>query len=284
MSYAFDNAWDRARQRLAAIEDWMDPGTIRHLEALGVGPGWRCLEVGAGGGSIAAWLARRVGLAGYVLATDLDTRFIDVLDAPNLESRRHDIDADPLPEGAFDLVHVRLVLAHLSARGEALRRMVAALRPGGWLLAEEMDFVSAVPDATSDPATTALVARAVAAHHRVLAGHCFDPFYGRSVASDLQAHGLVEIGTEGRLTNWRGGSPAAAAWRLTFVQLREELLADGDITLGEHAALLARFDDPGFAFMSQVILAAWGQSPPGVERPAAAHAHERHGTVASEAR
>jgi hypothetical protein len=29
-----------------------DPGTIRHLEQLGVGLGWRCLEVGAGGGSI----------------------------------------------------------------------------------------------------------------------------------------------------------------------------------------------------------------------------------------
>ena len=48
--YAFDNAWEQARQRLAAIEAWLDPGTIRHLSERGIGPGWRCLEVGAGVG------------------------------------------------------------------------------------------------------------------------------------------------------------------------------------------------------------------------------------------
>ena len=52
-SYAFENAWQRARQRLNAIEAWLDPDTIRHLTARGVGPGWHCLEVGAGGESIA---------------------------------------------------------------------------------------------------------------------------------------------------------------------------------------------------------------------------------------
>ena len=37
--YAFDNVWDRARQRLTQLEIWLDPGTVRHLAALGVGPG-----------------------------------------------------------------------------------------------------------------------------------------------------------------------------------------------------------------------------------------------------
>lgn len=169
MPYAFDNAWQQARQRLTALETWLDPGTIRHLEALGVVPGWHCLEVGAGGGSIAAWLGRRVGPAGRVLATDIDTRFLDTLDVPNLDVRRHDVVVDALPEASFDLVHTRLVLAHLPTRERALRRMVSALRPGGWPLAEEMDFVSVVPDPTGNPEATALVARALDAHHRVTA-------------------------------------------------------------------------------------------------------------------
>jgi hypothetical protein len=63
-TYAFDNSWELARQRLDAIEAWFDPGTIRHLTERGVAPGWHCLEVGAGGGSIAAWLGDRVGPAG----------------------------------------------------------------------------------------------------------------------------------------------------------------------------------------------------------------------------
>src|SRR5438034_3794011 len=45
------------RQRLRALSDIYDPDTIRHLEDLGVGTGWRCLEVGAGEGSIARWLS-----------------------------------------------------------------------------------------------------------------------------------------------------------------------------------------------------------------------------------
>ena len=60
-SYLFDNTWDRARQRLASIEAQYDPITIRSLERCDIAGGWQCLEVGAGGGSIATWLCERVG-------------------------------------------------------------------------------------------------------------------------------------------------------------------------------------------------------------------------------
>jgi hypothetical protein len=70
--YVFDNAAEeQTRERFATLPRLYDPGTIRHLEALGVGAGWRCLEVGAGGGSVARWLAERVGPIGRVLATDI---------------------------------------------------------------------------------------------------------------------------------------------------------------------------------------------------------------------
>src|SRR3712207_2281029 len=118
-SYVFDNAWQQARDRLAGLEQAFDPGTIRHLAARGVGPGWHCLEVGAGGGSIADWLCRQVGSSGRVVATDLDTRFLEALAYPQLESRRHDIVTDELEEGAFDLIHVRLLLHHLATPGAA---------------------------------------------------------------------------------------------------------------------------------------------------------------------
>ena len=46
---------------------------------------------------------------------------------------------DEPPGETFDLVHARLVLARIADRDEALRRMVQALRPGGWLVVEEID-------------------------------------------------------------------------------------------------------------------------------------------------
>jgi len=95
--YAFDTTWVHARRRLRGLEHLLDADTIRHLEALGVGMGWRCLEVGAGGGSIVKWLCGRVGPNGYVLATDVDTSFIEGLTMPNVSVRRHDIVSDDLP-------------------------------------------------------------------------------------------------------------------------------------------------------------------------------------------
>jgi SAM-dependent methyltransferase len=142
-NYPFDQAWDQERTRLTALEQALDPGTIRHLEAFGVGPGWRCWEVGAGAGSIAAWLCQRVGDEGHVLATDLEMTFLERLSHPNLALLRHDIVADDLPEGGpFDLVHARWLLEWIPDRRKALARMVSALKPGGWLLVEASDFVT----------------------------------------------------------------------------------------------------------------------------------------------
>src|ERR1700738_5415901 len=111
-TYVFDTEWELERERLAGLERIFDPGTREVLAGVGVEPGWRCLEVGAGGGSVTEWLCERVGASGRVVATDLDTRFVETLDYPQLEHRRHNIVTDELEEGGFDLVHTRAVLTH----------------------------------------------------------------------------------------------------------------------------------------------------------------------------
>ena len=118
--YSFDNAWENARRRLRGIEARFDPGTIRHLEAIGVDDGWHCLEIAGGGGSLTEWLCRRVGPRGHVVASDLDTRFLEALDCANLEVRKHNIVTDALPEGAFDLIHTRMVLGACSGAGNGV--------------------------------------------------------------------------------------------------------------------------------------------------------------------
>src|SRR5882724_5901840 len=93
--------------RLRLIEDECDPQTFRYLETIGVGEGWRCLEVGAGAGSAVRWLSERVGPKGRVVATDIDPRFIGDLREPNIQVRRLDITCDDVEPGYYDLVHSR---------------------------------------------------------------------------------------------------------------------------------------------------------------------------------
>src|SRR4029077_3410437 len=89
--YLLDNAGREAPARFAALSAMFDTGTIRHLEERGVAPGWHCWEVGGGGGSIATWLARRVGPTGRVFVTDIDPRFLETLKEPSLDVCRHNV-------------------------------------------------------------------------------------------------------------------------------------------------------------------------------------------------
>ena len=114
-----------------------DSRSQRQLAALGIQPGWRCLEVGAGHGSIVRWLAEQVGPQGRVVATDINPRFLTAMQLPNVEVRQHDIRTDPLEPSLYDLAHCRAVLIHMPDPQLGSGGMVEALRIGGWLLIEE---------------------------------------------------------------------------------------------------------------------------------------------------
>ena len=120
-----------------------NPVTFRHVDdARHPLPGWRCWEVGVGGPSVpAVAVAGRVGTirpgprhrhrrppgpgrsAGEATSTFADTMWPPMTRRPT----------------AFDLVHARLALIHVPQRDQALRRMAASVRAGGWLLIEDFD-------------------------------------------------------------------------------------------------------------------------------------------------
>ena len=89
--YPQETGGERERERLRLMGAVRDPHTIRHLEQIRVGHGWSCIDVGAGGGSIARWLGARVGPTGRVVATDLDTTALDRAVPSNVEVVRHNI-------------------------------------------------------------------------------------------------------------------------------------------------------------------------------------------------
>ena len=140
--YVFAHAEEEEeRLRLRSIEAWLDPFTVRHLESTGVRSDWRCLDVGAGAGSIAHWLGERVGANGTVVALDMDTRYLTDL-PPNVEVRRQELRNAELDVDAYDLVHARGLLQHLPDPAAGLAQIAAAVAPGGWLLVEEADLGS----------------------------------------------------------------------------------------------------------------------------------------------
>lgn len=241
----------------------LDRGTGQHLSERQVGLGWACLEVGAGAGSIARWLAERVGPHGRVLATDLNpTAFGSVGDRYNwLTVARHDLRTEPLPGRSFDLVHARLVLSWLGDPVPALNRLMRALRPGSWLVLEELDFVSAVPDPAMDAAAASVFTRVLHAHTVVLSErNGFDPTFGRCLYGLLQTAGLTDVNASGRVSMWRGGEPGGELLRVTFQQLRQAMLDTGLVDDGDvdTAMTLCR---RGLSLMSPVTVTGWGRLP-----------------------
>lgn len=224
------------RRRLELLEQCLDPITTRSLDAIGVQPGWRCLEVGAGGGSIAQTLCARVGLAGRVAAVDLDTRFIDALGEENLDVHCRDVLADGLPGSGYDLIHARFLLMHLPTREKFLEELAAALRPGGWLLVEEPD---AFPLALAEGVYGDLWHAMIAAFDTAGVARAF----GRELPGLFDRAGLQDVEVICRVPFFRGGTPWADVTTITVDQMRPLLLAAGatDTQLDEMAQLM---DDP----------------------------------------
>jgi SAM-dependent methyltransferase len=249
-------------ERLGLLEQLFDPASRRRHDL--VRPGWRCLEVGAGRGSMAVWLAEQVGESGQVVATDIDVTYLERLDFPNLEVRRHNILDDPLDAlgpGSFDLVSSRLTLFWLAGKQEfAIRRMVELLRPGGWLVDEDGDWGTVAP---VDP-THPLYARYYDAWQggEWWASRGYDPTFGRKLPALFERAGLQNIRHEASAEVVRAGSRWARWWKETLEGIRAFEQADGSLTPAreqEYQALTAPLTDPSSWLLNELLHACRGQ-------------------------
>lgn len=250
---------DGERARLHLLEARYDQDTFRRLDALGPLDGARCLEVGAGAGSVARWLAGRVGPRGRVVATDRDPRFLHDLDEPTVDVRRHDILLDDVEEGAYDVVHCRALLLHLPEPALALRRMAGAVRPGGRLLVEDADYVTMVA-ADPDHPRARTFDRAVAELCDALrrAG-LVDLRFGRRLPGLVSRLGLTDVGLETTAALRHGGSPEADLLRRSLHRSRAAVGDTGPVTDGTFEDVIAATRDPSFRFLDALSVAAWGR-------------------------
>ncbi len=241
------------RDRLESIQSSVDTRTIAVIEGLAVAPSWRCLELGAGAGSIAYWLAERCP-DGQVVAVDIDTRYLDARRAENLVVQRGDVLSEEYPPGSFDLIHARYLLCHLPERDEVIARAARWLAPGGWLVVEDPYQLPA------DTSPFPLVQRLMAAYERKYAEHGADLTWARGLPAVLARNGLRDVGFTGNLGCM--GLLGKDRWRPLINQAGPALVADGLITEAELKGFFELLDDPAFVDIPQFTVSAWGRRLP----------------------
>ncbi|MEU7146028.1 class I SAM-dependent methyltransferase [Nocardia sp. NPDC046473] len=229
--YVFDPDDGLNDEHVTCLAEVLDSATFASLNLLGVQAGWRCLEVGGGAGSVAAWLRRRVGEQGHITVTDIDTSHLESvpeLDCANVTIARHDVRYDPLPVDTFDLVHSRLVLGHLDEREVVLETLTKSLRPGGWIVLDEFETVlPPVVMQTPGPAEEALYRRVIARITDIIKHAGMDHEWGHRVYGCLIDLGMEEVMAEGAFRACPGGTAGMRLHHVVTRRLERVLLSAG---------------------------------------------------------
>lgn len=122
------------------LQRWLGPATDALLDMAKVGPGGRILHVATGSGQEVVQSSQRVGSEGYVLATDFSESLVALAQKnirawglQNTEAEVMDGEALDVPPDTFDLVVSRVGLIFFPDQMKSVKRMKAALKPGGYV-------------------------------------------------------------------------------------------------------------------------------------------------------
>lgn len=237
--------------RLRTLEYAFDPLSQTVFADLNLPERPAILDLGAGAGSLAGWLARQYSGA-TVTATDLDTRFLTAV--PGIQVLTHNVVTDDFPAASFDVVHARALLCHLNQREDILTRAMAWVRPGGWLVIEDVSLQPSLDTANSlfrkvAQAGIALLEQSVGS----------DMLWADTLPQRMHDLGLARVGhrtLEGRIGD---ESPADTFWAATTAQAGPALLKLGLLTQNELDAMASLRASPAFCEAALTMVSAWGQ-------------------------
>jgi len=252
-------------ERLAAQGAWLAAETEALLTAIGVAPGWRCLDLACGLGDVTRLMAARVGATGRVVGVDVERRFLDLarIAAPaTVTYREADACATGLPAEGFDLVHGRFLFAGSAGLDALLAEAIRLVRPGGVVALQEQDL-STTACHPPHPAFARLKA--------MLGAGLEQSGTGRGVARRLfgllRQAGLRAPRYHPFLVSCQAGDPQAEWLPQTVESLRGTILQAGlmagpalDQMIAECRAHLA---DPGTTATLYTVVQVWARKPGG---------------------
>lgn len=268
-TYLLTAATEIERLRLQARV--FEPGAERLFDAIPVRAGWRCLDIACGAMGCVVPLARRAGPTGRVLGTDVEPKMVEATlaylaeqhlpsDSAPVEVIQDDAYASRLPDAAFDLTHVRFLLAPVGRDAELITQLLRVTRPGGIVAAQEPHSGSWSVWPPS-PAFNRLQGAILEAFRA--GGGDFDA--GRRLYELWTNAGLRDVQIRAEVFALPQGHPYLRVPIQFANSLRPRLLAEGifteaelDATITELEAHLARPDATGLTY---TVVQAWGTKP-----------------------
>ena len=237
------------------------------FDRIGVGAGWRVVEIGCGPRGCLDALSRRVGGGGQVVGVERSgeqaeraRRFFADEHAANVRVLHADARETGLPGGAFDLATARLVLVNVPEPEQIVAEMVRLVRPGGVVALHEAESSTQ----RCDPPSAAhdrllLLLRAYAERNGI------DRSIGLRAARMLREAGIDVVSVDPLVHVYPPGH-GRRMLLLEFVEnARERLLESELIGAAEldelMAALKRHLEDPRTLVVSSLFFQAWGRKP-----------------------
>jgi SAM-dependent methyltransferase len=250
------------RERMDLLASTHAPATLILLDLIGVPAGGQCVDLGCGGGHIAIELARRVGPTGSVLGIDLDDELLELARTEaaarglaNVAFRVGPV--EQFSETDLDLAFARMLFSHLSDPAPTLAAMVAAVKPGGHVIVEDVHFAGCFTE-PSCPAYD----RWVGWFRETVRLTGADLDIGPRLPGLLQGAGLADVGVRVAQPAFIDG-PIKQLQQMSMQMIRTAVLGarvtsaeDFDAT---HAELKAFTDDPGTLVAGPRMIQAWGR-------------------------
>lgn len=134
------------KKRLNVLADILNPYSRQLIESEGSIVGKNFFDVGCGGGNVSLMAAQMVGATGTVLAVDFDEEIVQLAASDAQEIGLNNITFrvqsayEIAEENSFDIAYSRFLLSHLTNPAEVINNMIRALKPGGRIIVEDIDF------------------------------------------------------------------------------------------------------------------------------------------------
>lgn len=252
--------------RLELLQRVYGPATERVCREVGLAAGWRVADIGCGTGPTSCWFAQKVGPDGAVMALDASAAQLTIARSRASESGLTNViflegsAYEPrLPVGQFDLVFCRLLLCHLQRPADALRQMIAMLRPGGILVVQDLILTSIFTDPGS-PAYQRFIDIVMDVGAKRGVNYCL----GLRLHQLFREAGLMNIDAVLDQPVFISDE-RKRFWEYTFLEASPAIIGGGFMTQGEFDRLAAELSAIGtddHTLVAQACMpAVWGTRP-----------------------
>lgn len=236
------------------------------FDAIGVQPGWRCVDLGCGAMGVLGLLSKRTGPTGDVAGVDRDAtylagaeHYVTSAQLANVRLLHQDVLESGLPGASFDLVHERWVMPHVDNPQALLEEMIRLAKPGGIIAIQESDQSSwnFYPPSARWPRLRNLIEAGFA-----LRG---DINIGRRTFHMLRGAGLQDVRIRAAVVALQDCHPYMRLPVLGVQAMRGPMVAAGITTDGELDELIAdvesRAANPETMVITFTVTQVWARKP-----------------------